>query len=431
MRRLPMLILAIVAQCWATMAQAHALPGTAVLLDFQRTAVAAELEIPLDQLELSFKQPLMDSPMNAAVRKRAALTAYILDHVRPVAPDGRAWRVAVDGMRVTPALDAAPIELRVHLWMTPPAGAPVRKFRFNYSVINHEVMTHTVMVFAHNDWENGVFANEPELLGTIRWVVTGIDVDRAAGSFWRGLFDVVRMGMLHIADGTDHLLFLLALLLPAPLLVQRRRWGEYGGFRYGFTRLAGLVTAFTIGHSVTLIVGAFGNITIPSQPVEVAIALSIFVSALHAWRPLLRGRERWVAAGFGLVHGMAFSQVVSGAGLDGWHKAAAVFGFNFGIEVVQLAIVALTAPWLMILARTGRYTPVRTVGAAFAAVASIGWVLERIMNVSNPVSRTLEGATTAAPLLFVTLALLALLSLALGKRPAPLIPAPALAEGTC
>ena len=125
MRRLPMLILAIIAQCWATMAQAHALPNTAVLLDFQRTAVAAELEIPLDQLELGFKQPLMDSPMDAAVRKRAALTAYILDHVRPVAPDGRAWRVAVNGMSVSPALDTAPIELRVHLRMMPRACARV------------------------------------------------------------------------------------------------------------------------------------------------------------------------------------------------------------------------------------------------------------------------------------------------------------------
>ena len=392
-------------------ALAHALPGTAALLDFHRTSVALELEMPLDQFELGFHHPIMDAPMQAVDRYPDALRRYLVAHVRPVAPDGRPWRVTVDRMHVAPATDASPIDLVAHLPLTPPPGAPVRRFRFNYSVINHEVMTHTTLVFARSDWENGVLAQEPALLGTVRWLTTGVDVDRAQGSFWTGFAGVFGLGMRHIAEGTDHLLFLLALLLPAPLLREGRlRWGGYGGARHAFVRLATLVTAFTIGHSLTLIVGAMAPVAIPTRPVEVAIALSIFVSALHAWRPLLGGREAWVAAGFGLVHGLAFSQVIAGGGLDGWHKAAAVLGFNLGIETVQLLVVAVTAPWLILLARSGRYTPVRVGGAAFAAVASLAWALERVIGQSNFVSGPLEGLLGTAPWLLGGVALLALVS---------------------
>lgn len=388
----------------------HALPGTAVLLDFARDHVELDATMPLDQFELGFKHPVMDRPMATVERYRPQLEAYLIDHIRPVAPDGRPWAVGVEQLDVQPATDLSPIDLHARVRLTPPAGAPVRRFRLNYSVINHEVMTHTVLVFARHDWETGLVGPQPELLGTIRWLTTGIDVDRARGSFWQGFLSVLRLGMQHIAEGTDHLLFLLALLLPAPLLRAGRRWGGYGGARHAAVRLARLVTAFTLGHSLTLVVGAFTPVVVPAKPVEVAIAVSILVSALHAWRPLLGGREAWVAAGFGLIHGLAFSQVIAGAGLDGWHRAAAVLGFNLGIELVQLAVVAVTVPWLVLLAKAGRYTPVRLAGAGFAAVAALAWMGERISGTPNPVSQLLEGLMDTAPGLVIVLAGLALVA---------------------
>jgi len=397
--------------CWGAAAFAHALPGTAALLDFHRNDVGLELDMPLDQFELGFKHPVMDRPFDTVARYRAALPAYITEHVRPVAPDGRPWAVRVTSLHVENGADVQHIDLVAHLTLTPPPGAPVRRFRFNYSVINHEVMTHTVLVFARSDWQNGVFGAEPQLLGMIRWLTTGINVNRSEGSFWTGFGSVFRLGMAHIADGTDHLLFLLALLLPAPLLREGgSRWGKYIGVRATLLRLTKLVTAFTLGHSLTLIIGAFGNVSIPTTPVEVAIALSIFVSALHAWRPLLHGRETWVAAGFGLIHGLAFSQVIAGGGLEGWNKAAAVLGFNLGIEAVQILVVAVVVPWLMMLAWSGRYTPVRLTGAVFAAVASLGWALERLTGQVNPVSSALELIQPAAPWLLAIIALLAIVS---------------------
>ena len=85
--------------------------------------------------------------------------------------------------------------------------------------------------------------------------------------------------MQHISEGTDHLLFLLVLLLPAPLLLKQKRWGRFGGTRYSLIRLLKIVTAFTLEHSLTLIIGALGWLWLPVQPVEVLIAFSILVSA--------------------------------------------------------------------------------------------------------------------------------------------------------
>ena len=395
--------------CVGSAAIAHALPGTAASLDFGRSSVGLELEMPLDQFELGFRHPVMDAPYRTVERYRRALQAYLTDHVRPSAPDGRRWQVVVDDLHVASATEVSPIDLVAHLTLTPPAGASPRRFRFNYSVINNEVMTHTVLVFARSDWQNGVLGGQPQLLGTIRWLTTGIDVDRAQGSFWQGFGSIFRLGMQHIAEGTDHLLFLLALLLPAPLVREGgRSWGGYGGAKHAIVRLARLVTAFTLGHSLTLLIGAILPVRIPTQPVEVAIALSIFVSALHAWRPLLHGRETWVAAGFGLIHGLAFSQVIAGGGLDGWHKAAAVLGFNLGIETVQLLVVTVTAPWLILMARSGRYTPVRVTGALFAGVASLAWAVERVSGEPNAISGSLEGLLGVAPYGLAGVALLAI-----------------------
>ena len=187
------------------------------------------------------------------------------------------------------ALQEQPVDLVVRLWLKPPAGAPTRTFTLNYDVIAHEIITHSVLVSVRSDWNNGVFSNQPELVGTIRYVKKSVEIDRAAGSWWCGFRSVLGLGMQHIAEGTDHLLFLLVLLLPAPLIAANGRWGAFGGVRHGVLQLLKVVTAFTVGHSITLIVGALGWLRLSSQPVETLIALSIFVSAIHAAPSLLRG----------------------------------------------------------------------------------------------------------------------------------------------
>jgi HupE / UreJ protein len=225
-----------------------------------------------------------------------------------------------------------------------------------------------------------------------------------------GYVGMIRLGMRHIAEGTDHLLFLLVLLLPAPLTAVAGRWGSYAGARRGTARLLRIVTAFTIGHSLTLAAAASGWVRAPSAIVEVLIAVSILVSAVHAIRPIFPGREAVVAGSFGLVHGLAFATTMAGYGIDPWHTVLTVLGFNLGIELMQLAIVVATVPWLLSLARTPVYAPLRVSSAAATAVAALGWIGERAFGLANPVGPLVDVVASHGLLLVAVLAALAVVA---------------------
>lgn len=200
-----------------------------------------------------------------------------------------------------------------------------------------------------------------------------------------GFASIFRLGIRHIAEGTDHLLFLLALLLPAPLMVVRSRWGDFAGVRRSLLQILRVVTAFTVGHSITLALAASGLVRVSSRPVEVLIALSILISAAHALRPLFPGREAVIAGFFGLIHGLAFAATLGQLGLGRWERVASVLAFNLGIETMQLLVVAATMPSLLLLSRTSGYFVLRIGGALFAGLAALGWVAERLLGVRTSV----------------------------------------------
>ena len=158
-------------------------------------------------------------------------------------------------------------------------------------------------------------------------------------------------GVVHILTGWDHLLFLAALILGIE----------------GFGRLAGAVTGFTLGHSVTLALAGLGLCTLPERLTESLIALSIALVGFENTRadPL---RRRWLLAGaFGLIHGFGFASLLTGR-LPQELLLPALLGFNLGIEAGQLALVALAWPLLRRLPAGGRSALSWTVAAAGAAL---------------------------------------------------------------
>jgi hypothetical protein len=211
-------------------------------------------------------------------------------------------------------------------------------------------------------------------------------------TWWSGLqlSSLFHLGMRHIAEGTDHLLFLLALILPAPLLAVGARWAAPATVRQSLLHILGIVTAFTIGHSLTLTLAAMNVVHVPSRPVEVLIAVSILVSAVHALRPLFPGKESWIAAFFGLIHGLAFASTLDRLGLSRWDRIAGILSFNLGIETMQLLVVALVLPSLLVMSRTAAYSGFRVVGAAFACIASALWIAERLCNVQTHVDAVVD-----------------------------------------
>ncbi len=384
-----------------------------MVLRLHRSGIDAELTLPGAELAVGREQALPSDPARMVGQHAAKLGQYILEHVRPVAPDGRPWTVTL--VEVTP-IDGPEPDVRVTLAMTPPPGAPRDRLTLGYDVIFHHLVTHSAVVTLAGDWRGGVVGDAPIVLGTLRDTAPEIAIDRSGGSWWRGFAALFRLGTRHIAEGTDHLLFLLALLLPAPLVAAGGRWAGPSGWRVAGRRILRVVTAFTLGHSITLGLGATGWIRLPGALVESAIAGSILVSAVHALVPIFRGREAWIAGGFGLVHGLAFAATLGGFGFDPWTMAASVLAFNLGIEAVQVLVILAAMPWLVLLARSRAYGPFRIAGAALAGIAAAGWVAERALGRPNPIVPLVEAAAARAPWLLAGLVVVSVATAVAGRE---------------
>ncbi|MGK5678133.1 HupE/UreJ family protein [Actinoplanes sp. URMC 104] len=404
----------------ASAASAHVVPGSTLRLDRGDAGVEAVVSIPVSDVESATGLDLGDGSQAAVTAQRSAVTSYLLAHFVPTSDDGTAWTVTPAGFTVTTAGDSSTgtyQALTATFELTPAAGESLTEFNLGYDAIVDKVATHTVIVTAVSG-EQGDARREVTSVGVVkRDTVTGdigtVHVDLASGGGYRGFAGMVALGMEHIAEGTDHQLFLLTILLPTPLLALRRRWSAAVPARTAIRRIGSVTLAFTAGHSITLALGALG-VPVPAAPIEALIAVSILVAAAHAVRPLFAGREALVAGGFGLIHGLAFSETLRDLNLSGYRLVTSLLGFNVGIELMQLVVVALVLPPLVLLARSGRYRGIRLMAAALTGVAAVGWLADRV-GLPNVI------ATAADQLGAVALPLVAVLWLA-GFGPACVSP---------
>ncbi len=192
-------------------------------------------------------------------------------------------------------------------------------------------------------------------------------------------FDVIKtyiiLGTKHILLGIDHLLFVLALLL----------------ITIGFRKLVKTITAFTVAHSITLSLAALGVVGLPGAPVEAVIALSIVflaVELIHYYqgREGLTVRYPWVVAfTFGLLHGFGFARALSEVGLPQSDIPAALFFFNVGVELGQLAFVIVVLGLLWTLGKIKIAWPDWIKWVPPYAIGSIAafWLIERVLAFSN------------------------------------------------
>ncbi len=381
-------------------AVAHLTPNSEIRLDLAPGAIVADIVVP--QSEFGYATGLATDNRPASL---AAARAYLLDHFAVVAPDGRDWRVAID--RIAFETIIGPPDLHATATLLPPPGASDRSFRFGWRVITREVPTHFALLVIGGDLAGGT-RGERELVGALTAARPVLAVDRGHAGI-AGLFaNSFRLGARHIAEGYDHLMFLLALLLPAPLLAVGGRWSALREPHSTFRHLAMIVTAFTVGHSLTLIAAALFGAHLPAAPVEAGIALSVLISAIHAARPLFPGREPLVALGFGLVHGLAFATLIANFGLGAATRVTAILGFNLGIEAVQLLVVLGALPALLALARWRHGAPVRTALAAVIGLAAAVWLVERTGGLVIPAAALFE---TAIPWSFALILLISALVL--------------------
>jgi hypothetical protein len=190
-------------------------------------------------------------------------------------------------------------------------------------------------------------------------------------------------GVHHILIGTDHLLFLLCLLLPAvlqrePLSDGRFSFSPVGRWQLAISPVLMTITMFTLAHSATLALAGFKLITVPPSVIEPAIALTIAMAAVDNIHPILRGRRYLFTFLFGLVHGFGFAGVLAEMDLPLSGFAGALLAFNLGVESGQLAIV-LPVLALLLWVRGHAWYSRQVVPAAsiVAMVISLGWFVER------------------------------------------------------
>ena len=188
----------------------------------------------------------------------------------------------------------------------------------------------------------------------------------------------VYQGVVHILIGTDHILFIIVLLLTCTLYREDRKWQAKQSFLDVVKSATWVITAFTLAHSITLTATALGWVAPSSRWVEFGIALSVLVTALNNIWPLVV-RLGWITFAFGLLHGMGFASVLAELGLAQEHKLLSILSFNLGVELGQLAILAAVIPVLFALRKQQWYQAYGVnIGSFVIAIVAASWCIERI-----------------------------------------------------
>lgn len=404
---------------------AHPMPNSIVLLNIHDNYISGELQLPLTELQTAMGKPLSESSNPLSRKLKDSLMFYFKNHIRPKTLDGKPWIVTLGelGLKgIQSQTVGAYKELSVTFSMAPPKHFDVRNFYFDYDVILHNVASHKVIIAIKQDWQQGVVHEDSttQEVGIIEWDVVNnqlkpFQVNLNQGSTWKGFKSMISLGSKHISEGIDHLLFLLVLLIPIPLGVSNNKWAKTKKLKSSLIQIFKIVTAFTIGHSITLLIGSYGLNIFPSKFIEILIGISILISAIHAIKPIFAGKEIYIALSFGFVHGLAFANSISDLHLNSFKLLISTFGFNLGIEFMQIVIIVAIIPWFLLLSKSNYYPFFRVLFAILAGIAAMGWILERIIMKGNSITYTIDIFMSKPWWLFLTLITLSLFSFFISK----------------
>lgn len=171
-------------------------------------------------------------------------------------------------------------------------------------------------------------------------------------------------GAAHLMGGFDHVVFLLMLMLPAVTAEADRR--------RALLQLLMAMTGFTLAHAVTLTAASTTLLRPPTDLITLLVAGSIVITALDNIRPFLPGPRKAAAAFFGLIHGFGFATVLGGSALTGGVFLTALLGFNLGIELAQIGVVAVSV-FALFAVRGGK--ALLWSGSCIGGIAGLYWAL--------------------------------------------------------
>lgn len=283
-----------------------------------------------------------------------------------------------------------------------------------YEVLFDKDPNHQGLLVVAYNWKAGIFDNEAQV-SLVYDSGSGIqELDLTESSVMKGFWAMIKQGVWHIWIGLDHILFLLALVLPAVAIRLRKEkkegvekkkfslkdidvhkqlspaglkaamknWIPVEKFRPALIYVVKIVTYFTIAHTITLSLAALGVVKLPSAMVEAIIAFSIALAAYHNISPLFGKRDWLIAFGFGLFHGFGFASVLGEIGLRGEFMTLSLLGFNLGVELGQLAIICVMFPVLYFIRKSTYYPKILIYGSVFLIAIALYWFVERSFDVN-------------------------------------------------
>ncbi len=249
---------------------------------------------------------------------------------------------------------------------------------FNYILFKAQDANHRLLVAGRVGGKDLLTTTSPQQLAglTLQAATQAAAPTAAPSSRFTALREYFSLGLHHLLEGYDHLAFLLALVLPLRLRLGAKSSQQSGNVWWPLLRT---ITAFTIGHSITLILATFGFTQGSPAWVEPVIALSIGITALLNLRPQAWLRTDVLALLFGLVHGYGFAGLLQEAAAPSGLLPWALAGFNLGVEAGQLVAVAgWVAVSQLVVNRTWYESAVVRGGSMLLIALSAWWFWQRV-----------------------------------------------------
>src|SRR5262245_56410693 len=350
----------------ATCASAHE-PSRSVL---SLTATEAELSGRLDLSLRDLEEAVgLDADGNAAITwgELEARGPGVVAYVSP--------RLRISGAAGPCPVAITPNGIDTHggatfavLALSGTCESPPERLQVDYSLLFDLDPAHRAIVTI----ESGGTVSTAVISDTERTYTASLE---SAGA-WASLRRFVVEGVSHILQGYDHLAFVVLLVLP--ILLGRGAKPSTTSARAAAGEILRVVTAFTAAHSLTLALAAAGWVPIPTRVVELVIAASVLVAAVANVAPRVARLGPKLAFAFGLVHGFGFAGALGELTAGRAALLPTLAGFNLGVELGQLAVVAAVFPLLLAVRRSFALRNAITV-AASAACASLAivWLVER------------------------------------------------------
>jgi hypothetical protein len=359
---------------------AHSTGENYVFFNFRADTIDGRFEIHADDLRQKLGVILdgTDEEMLAAARESAPRVYEYIEKRFAIAPEGGTpftlEFTTVDVLKL-------PLGSFAQYHFRAATGPLPDRLQFHHSMLYEGDRLHRGLIIVNDNVKTGINHGDEHVAMVFGPAAMDQQLDLRSIPHLLGGRAMVWQGVLHIWIGIDHVLFLVALMLPTVLVAQGAARTPVASYRTALWNLLKIVTVFTLAHSLTLLLAALGILNVPSRLVESIIALSIALVALNNITGRVREGSLLVILALGLFHGLGFAAVMGHLPFRAQELVKAVLGFNIGVELGQMAIVALLFPVLFFLRTQRLYMPVVVKGGSvLLMLISTAWFVQRALD---------------------------------------------------